>query len=760
MTSPFYRLAPFIQEFIYREKWDTLREVQVKAIEAVLDTSNHILIMSGTASGKTEAAFLPVLTELYERPSATIGAMYIGPLKALINDQFYRLQKLLEEAHIPVQSWHGDVAQNKKDKFLRHAQGVLQITPESLEAMLINRQTELSRLFGDLRFVIIDEVHAFIGSDRGRQVLCQLQRLSRYQAKPARRIGLSATLGEPELAMEWLAGGTEYAVTHIQDTKGRREVMLGLEHFICAEADEDTENDDESGEHEADLTSLLPDSTEPEPPTEVLWADPPGAVEAADALFQHMYQMVAKAKKTLIFANSRNETEEIIQSLRRLAGVENEDEDGFYVHHGSISAALRERAEEDMRDSEKQACVAATITLELGIDLGNLDQVLQLNATSTVSSFVQRLGRSGRRGSAAKMFFYSRENKPEDNASLGERIPWKLLQTIAIIQLYVEEKWVEPPDIPQLPLSLLYHQTMSAITAHTELTPPELAERVLALSPFSKVGFDQYRALLRHLLEIEHLERVEGGGLIIGAAGERIVNNYRFYATFQDETAYLVREGTREIGTIQSMPVVGDRFRLAGRAWEVVNVDEDKRVIHVERVKGKAQAYWTGGGAIIHDRILERMRRVLEESSDYGYLQDRAIARLHNARQLARNSNLTREAILPLGGSRFMLLPWQGTKIIDTMNLLLEYANIPVRDAGKPYYLEVSASNLEVLRDRIETVVDDAPSSDALIARLPLQALQLDKYDRYVPENLLRTAYTLDRLDISRAIACLSRIIH
>lgn len=563
-----------------------LRGFQAETIIAVLDTSDHILITSGTASGKTEAAFLPILTELHERPSATIGAMYVGPLKVLINDQFYRLDTLLE-GDLPVQGWHGDIGQNKKIKFLKRAQGVLQITPESLEAMLINRQTELSRLFGDLRYVVIDEVHAFIGSDCGRQVMCQLQRLARYQAKPARRIGLSATLGEPELAMKWLAGGTDYGVVHINDSQKGRQVQLGLEHFIVAGDDED-EPEDATVPIDEEMTELSIDEDLVDPLDEELPEQ--SFVDQSEDLFQHMYGMMQSVRKTLIFGNSRNDTEEIIQNLRRLAGVETEDEDGYYVHHGSISAALRERAEADMRDSMKQACVAATITLELGIDLGSLDQVLQLNATSTVSSFVQRLGRSGRRGTASKMFFYSREEDPGDKATLGERIPWILIQTIAIIQLYLEEKWVEPPEIPQLPLSLLYHQTMSSIRAQTELSPPDLAERILTLSPFARVSQDHYRVLLRHLLETDHLELIEGGGLIIGHTAERMVNDYHFYATFEDKADCQVREGTREIGTIQSMPIVGDRFRLAGRSWRVLSVDEEKRIIQVERVRGKATA--------------------------------------------------------------------------------------------------------------------------------------------------------------------------
>ena len=186
MTNPFYRLAPFIQEYIYREKWGELRPVQVKAIGTILDTPNHVLITSRTASGKTEAAFLPILTRLYEDPPASIGVVYIGPLKALINDQFYRLQGLLEDSGIPVQSWHGDVPQSRKTKFLRQAQGVLQITPESLEAMLIRRQTELGRLFGDLRFVVIDEAFGR-GSDDS----------TRYALKLFTRLGLQLLIVTP-----------------------------------------------------------------------------------------------------------------------------------------------------------------------------------------------------------------------------------------------------------------------------------------------------------------------------------------------------------------------------------------------------------------------------------------------------------------------------------------------------------------------------------------------------------------------------------
>lgn len=732
--NPFYRLAPFIQEFIYQRGWGQLRGIQVDAISAILDTDSHVLIASGTASGKTEAAFLPILTDLYNNPPSSIGAMYIGPLKALINDQFQRLDALLEQTNIPVQSWHGDVSQSKKQKFIKVGRGILQITPESLEAMLIHRHIHLGRLFGDLRYVIIDEVHAFIDSDRGRQVICQLERLVKYQRTPARRIGLSATLGDLSLAAKWLSGNTELSVTTINKKDEKRSVNLGLEYFPKLPNDFDAQKRRALQQDDQSIITAL-ETMEQE----------------HEALFVHMYEMTRRDKKTLIFTNSRGEVEEVTAMLRRIARDKSTD-DVFHAHHGSVSAALREAAESNMRDENRPAVTTATITLELGIDLGQLDQVLQLNATHSASSFVQRLGRSGRRGGAAQMFFYSREEVPSDDATLGRRIPWNLLQTIAIIQLYVEERWIEPPVIPRLPFSLLYHQTMSIVFGHTELKPAGLAERVLSLSPFQHVTQDQYRALLHYLLEIHHLEQTEIGGLIIGLEGEKIVNNFRFYATFKDEPAYQVREGSREIGTIQALPKPGDTMALAGFAWKVLEINREKQIIYVERVKGRAPALWLGGNSHLHRRILERMLQILQEDSIYGYLQERARVRLSEARGLARMSGMTNHNILSLGGHRYMILPWCGTKTVETIALLLQ-PYMRISSTYMPFYIEIEQPSTDVigLQQQFKSI-----SAEALPARtIAEQLLRIDlekfKYDRFVSEELLREAIATDHLDVPGA---------
>ncbi|MBD2018615.1 DEAD/DEAH box helicase, partial [Leptolyngbya sp. FACHB-36] len=302
----YYRLAPFIQEFIYSQGWTDLRPVQVEACRVVFDTDAHLLIAAGTASGKTEAAFLPVLTRLHEDPPATVGALYIGPIKALINDQFDRLTDLLKHAQIPVWAWHGDVTQGQKQRLLKTPKGILQITPESLESLLINKRADLTRLFGDLRFVIIDEIHAFIGSERGAQILCQLSRLAHLTGSQPRRIGLSATLGDYGMAEDWLRSGDDRPVITPQLPANQRTLHLAIEHFYD--------------------------------PKLVVRAQGDSRDAAFHPYHLHLFNQT-QGRKCLIFANGRSQTESIIATLRQIASAKHLP-DVYHVHHGSISAPL------------------------------------------------------------------------------------------------------------------------------------------------------------------------------------------------------------------------------------------------------------------------------------------------------------------------------------------------------------------------------------------------------------------------------------
>ena len=565
----FERYAPFVQDFIYSHEWESLRGIQVAAGEAIFDSDDHVLLCASTASGKTEAAFFPILTEFWESPPASVGALYIGPTKALINDQFYRLTDLCEEAGINVWHWHGDVSSSHKAKLMKHPSGILQITPESLEALLMRRHAAVRQLFCDLRYVVIDEVHALLRQDRGGQCLCLIERLSRMAGVQPRRIGLSATIGDPRAVGAFLASGTGRGTVIPRVEEPPRTWRISMEHFYNdgPQADEGLPQA-VGGTVEADVLSIenpnalpgdaAPATNVPSPSRkQALSAEvaPPSpeaptdlAPENADPGMGYVFEHT-RGHRCLIFSNSREEAEEVCTTLRAYCEF-NGEPDRFLIHHGNLSAAIRESAEERMRDDVSDLSIVATSTLELGIDVGRLERAFQIDAPFTVSSFLQRMGRTGRRERPPEMWFVMREDQPEPRTLLPETVPWKLLQGIALVQLYREERWVEPPRLDRLPYSLLCHQTLAILASEGELSPAQLASRVLTLTYFHRVTTDDFRELLQHLLRHDVIEQTDAGGLIVGLAGERLTSSYRFFAVFQENVEYTVRCDSTEIGTL------------------------------------------------------------------------------------------------------------------------------------------------------------------------------------------------------------------
>ena len=588
----FDHYAPFVQEYIYRNGWESLRAIQVAAAEVIFRTDDNLLLTASTASGKTEAAFFPIITLFSEDPPSSVGCIYIGPLKALINDQFLRLNDLCEEADIPVWHWHGDVAQSHKERLMKRPSGILQITPESLEAMLLHKHAAIPKLFGDLRFVVIDEVHSLLRGDRGGQTLCLIERLSRLAGVNPRRIGLSATMGDPERTGEFLSLGTgRKTIIPRIEAKGVK-WRLSLEHFYV--------KDIQAAGDRTDIEALpgLEEKTDQAPDN----ADP-----GLGYIFEH-----TRGKKCLLFVNSREECETVTTTLRQYCERSREP-DRFLIHHGNLSASYRETAEEIMKDESQYLTTVTTATLELGIDIGRLERAFQIDAPWTVSSFLQRMGRTGRRELPPEMWFVMREDEPEARAMLPATIPWKLLQGIALVQLYLEERWVEPPRLDRLPFSLLYHQTMSTLASCGELSPRALADRVLRLHYFHRISQEDYRVLLRHLVETDHIQRTEHGGLIVGLAGERVVNSFKFYGVFEENEEYTVRSEAQELGTVVLPPPVGEKLAIAGHVWVVLDVDRKRHLVYCEQVKGNIPAYFGLCPGDLHTRILQRMRQVLRE---------------------------------------------------------------------------------------------------------------------------------------------------
>lgn len=727
----FSRFPDFIKEYIYSHNWQELRDIQLDAARVIFETDANLLLSSSTASGKTEAAFFPIISDIISGGDfgESISVLYIAPLKSLINDQFTRIDELLDMSGIPVTHWHGDVGLSHKSKLLKKPEGILQITPESLESMVINRANDIPRLFGKLKYVVIDEIHSLIGADRGNQVICLLSRIARLIGYSPRRVGLSATLGDLDLAAEWLGAGSGRDTIAPKPPMKSLKWRLGFEHFY------------------------IQNSNEVQIPKESLATaeqSERGGYAKLDPGYEYLYDALY-GNKALVFSNSREETELVCATLRQISRARG-DKDVFLIHHGNLSAALREDAEEKMKDDTvADAVTCATVTLELGIDIGRLDRVAQMGSPTTVSAFLQRLGRSGRRGTPPEMVMVYREETPLPNAPLPQIIPWELLRGAAIVELYSSERFIEPPSVKKMPLSLAFHQTLSMIASQGEMTPKRLAERVLSLPPLASLGKEVYRALLVSMINNEYLELTETKGLIIGLAGERIINSFKFYAVFKDSEDFTVRCDSEEIGTITTPPPVGDRFALAGRVWEVKEVDLPRRLIFVKLVDGKMEISWPGDSGEIHTRVLLAMRDVLFNGKDYSFLGENARARLENARRVAKNAGMDSKMLVFLGGQSYCLFPWLGTRSFRTMRRLMQKnaKELGISDiqCESCHYITFKAKG-----DAGEHFLDNIM---AILEREELDCRTLvgegecpvfDKYDEFIPAELLREAYACDRL--------------
>lgn len=773
MPDIYNRLAPFIREYMYREKWSALHGIQEEAAKAVFDGRDHLLIAAGTASGKTEAAFFPVLSVLETIADKKPLVLYISPLKALINDQALRLERLLAsgkdsgEITIPVWRWHGDVEANSKSRFLDDPWGVLLITPESLEALLLRRPRELARIFRLLLFVVIDEVHVFMGSDRGSQLICQLSRVESAVKEAetnsnadnagggmVRRIGLSATLGDYEGARRWLSQGSELAAGFVGDDGSGKRLSLALDYHVV-----------------------------------------PKGKNSSESFYHSLYNQ-CRNKRTIIFTNSRLEAEECAASLGALAASLKET-NIFQVHHGSVSALLRNEAEEQLKSGSGFQAICATATLELGIDIGDLDRIIQLGPPWSVSAFVQRLGRSGRRNGRAEMYFSvtgpSVDGQPSDDrppsgdgvpndenyhtAETLASMPWELIRTIAVIQLYLEEKWIEPPQEKKLPFSLLIHQTLSILASLGEHRPEALSRRILSLPPFSRISPDDFHYLVNFLTDCGYIGTTEEGTLILGLEGERIVNRHSFYPVFPgDETFRVIHDG-REIGTVNFVPEPLSVLAVGGRRWTVKSIDPGRREIWVCETGDEGnERLWRGRGGGTHSRVTQTMRRILLEQADYAYLSEAARKALERGRRSALRLGITGQSLIPDENSRdedagknapssLFLFPWTGSAGIRTLAAILGKYKDDLKitfleEETELYFRIVTKLALSEFRSILSAVCQKTLSvlqNTALLAAdqnvedsfsiHPKEIPYTDKYDYLLPPRLLSKQYIANMLD-------------
>lgn len=556
--SAFDRLHPAVQYHVVNSLgWSSLRPTQLEAIEPI-HAGRHCLLLAPTAGGKTEAAIIPVLSRMSEENWPGTSVLYVCPIKALLNNLEHRLSRYAGLLGRTVEVWHGDIAVSRKQRALRDPPDLLLTTPESLEGMLISPRVERKAWFGNLRAVITDELHAFAADDRGWHLRSVLTRIDAYASQPLQRIGLSATVSNPIELLDWFAPRGEWQV-------------VGSSTITS----------------DADVT-----------------VDAVGTLDNAATVVSRLH----RGEKRLVFCDSRSAAEQLGAAL-------NERGIRTFVSHASLSVAERRQAEAAFSE-ERDCVIVATSTLELGIDVGDLDRVIQIDAPSSVGSFLQRMGRSGRRtGSRRNMLFLT----TSDGA---------LLNALGICALW-GRGWVEAAMPPPQPWNVLVQQAILT-TIEAGHIPQEALLHILE-SSFPELAAAKCRAAVEHLLASNYLAQPSPGVLQVGSAAERAWGggHYRdLMATFTGSNLLLAKHGMAEIGLLDPAVLAGQKLDslsvlLAGRSWDVREVDWKRRLVWLEPGQGGGKARWMGSGRGMSAELATSIREVLRS----GRVESAALSR-------------------------------------------------------------------------------------------------------------------------------------
>jgi len=715
-ASAFDLLAEGIQRQLYGMGWRELREIQASAIRVILQTDQDLLIMAETAGGKTEAAFLPLLSAISSEPEGSVRAIYVGPLKALINDQFGRLEDLCSHLDLKVHRWHGDVPASHKAALIKEPSGILLITPESLESLLINRTPFLGSLFGGLRAVVIDEVHAFLEGERGTHLASLLSRVLRY-VKPdqprTRIIGLSATVGDADVARRYLSPDVPQRVAIVTDDGSGKEIQLRIHGFVKEVAPsgaQSLEGDEE------DLRVMQ---------------------QVAADLVEH-----CRSHSNLVFANSKADIE-IYADLANETCRQDGLAETFLVHHGSLAKDVREDAEATMKSGRCMTTVCSS-TLEMGIDIGSVRMVGQIGPPWSVSSFKQRLGRGGRKdGEPRRLRGYVICDAVDSEADPLSRLPIDLVQTIAVCDLMLR-KWVEPPSPSKLDLSTLSQQVISVIAELGAVDAESLFDQLCCKGPFRHFPKSLFIRVLRELGKADVIEQGSDGNLMLGLEGERIRKKKDFYAAFASRTEFSLVAGDRLLGTLpmDSVPAIGEHLVFAARRWRVVDVDALKLSIYVVSATRRQPPRFTGGIGDVHTRVREEMLAVFASDVEPAFLDTTARQVLQDARRIVREHDFARRRLVSYGESKTLWLTWTGTKHQRSLIALLAVMGVEAFD--REIAIECRAPMTE-LRDRLRASRSVLPSGLALANMVAPKGYR--KYDYLFSPGLLDEAIAVDRLD-------------
>ncbi len=708
MVDAFDRLARPVQKWVRQQGWSTLHKIQVRSIHAVLDDECDLIVMASTAGGKTEAVFLPLISNCLERETDSgFSVLLISPLKALINDQFRRIEDLCCGMEIAVTPWHGDISNSVKTKSLNNPAGILIITPESIEAMFVRRGTEIPRLFSHLTAIVIDELHTFLDSERGMQLLSLLTRLELAIGRPVRRIGLSATLGNPALAAKALRPDNpdEIRIEKASDTGS--ELRLQLKGYTTGVSDD-------AGSADAEIAN-------------------------------HLFEKL-RGSNNLVFAGSRRNVELFADRLRKLSEDMQLPQE-FFPHHASLSRDHRAFVEDRLKSNGPPTTAVCTSTLELGIDIGDVESVAQIGAPFSVAGLRQRLGRSGRRpGQPATLRHYVIEAALEPNLATPDRLRLGLVRSVAMIELMLEG-WCEPPKALALHLSTLTHQILSVIAEKGGSSAKRLFLTLCERGPFRTVNQSTFLAVLRCLGQPKCglIEQSTNGLLLLGKVGEKLVEHYSFYVVFQTPEEFRLRTRDRELGTLPVDHVVtsGMLIIFSGRRWKIIDVHDRDKVILVEPSKGGNPPVFGGEPGEIHDTVVAKMFALFESQVVPSYLDQTAEGLLSEARSEYFRLGLDQARITSVADNSILISTQKGTVATTTLALALRSKGIAVEIHDG---LILTSQSDSAKHDLLTTLRQLANSVEP-VGLLDNANLESEKYHSYLNKELLIKDSLSSRLD-------------
>jgi ATP-dependent Lhr-like helicase len=721
-SAAFTLLDSKVQRWIWKSNWTELRDIQEIAIPTIIHADRDVVIASATASGKTEAAFLPIASNIVADPPHGLGVLYISPLKALINDQYERLEQLFCELDVPVHRWHGDISNGSKQNLLKNPSGVLLITPESLEALFVRRGSQIPVMFDSLRYIVIDELHAFIGSERGRQLQSLLHRIESAVRRRIIRVALSATLGDMELACSFLRTESAEHVNRIISNSTNNEIRLQIRGYRVAAPAQSGDVDNDNSTVTLSEVDAVGDS-----------------FEIAEDLFKKL-----RGGRHLVFANRRADVELYTHLLSQRCSIEGLTNE-FWPHHGSLDKSLREDAESALKAANRPATVIATSTLELGIDVGSVETITQLGPPVSVASMRQRLGRSGRRGEPAIMRIYIQEPQSTPSIAPHEELRVDLVQSIAMVNLLVQ-KWFEPPIYGAMHMSTLVQQTLSSIAQLGGARANELWRTLCKQGPFRSVAADDYSMLLRCLGEHDLITQSHNGEIVLGLKGERVVNHFDFYTAFTTPDEYRLFAGEKTLGTMPILqPVVeGMHIIFAGKRWAIISVDLEHKTIELKPARGGKAPVFGGTGAFVHDNVREAMLHVYQSNHLYPFIDVVAKDLLAEGRRAFQRFELSTSRIVSWGKD-VILFPWIGDRAMGTLVVQLNARNLRATAEGVAIVVsDASERHVKVVLDEISSQVPVSAESVAATVKNKIN----QKHHVWLDEYLLNIDYASSELDI------------